>query len=63
MGRRAVTATGRRCTLKAIALTDGLRLADAPVATSAVQSGVTLMTANVRHDKRTPDILLESFRP
>ena len=45
------------------ALTDGLRLADALIAASAVQSGVTLMTANIRHYKCIPDILLEPFRP
>ena len=56
---------GHRATMyvESHALTDGLRLADTPVAASAVQSGVTLMAANLRHDKRTPDVLLESFRP
>ena len=45
------------------ALTDGMRLAAAPTAASAAQSGVTLVTANLRHDKCTSDILPETFRP
>ena len=56
---------GHRATMyvESYAPTDGLRLADALIAASAVQSGVTLMTANIRHYKCIPDISLEPFRP
>ena len=40
-----------------------MRVADALIAASAVQSGAALMTANVRHYKCIPDITLEHFRP
>ena len=45
------------------ALSDGLRVADALIAASAVQSGAALMTANSRHYKCIPDIVLEQYRP
>ena len=45
------------------ALSDGLRVADALIAASAVQSGSALMTANTRHYKCIPDIVLERYRP
>ena len=45
------------------ALSDGLRVADALVAASAVQTGAALMTANTRHYKCIPDIALERYRP
>ena len=45
------------------ALSNGIRMADALIAASAVQSDATLMTANVRHYKCIPDITLEHYRP
>lgn len=56
---------GYRATMyvESYAPTGGLRLADALIAASAVQSGVTLMTANVRYYQCIPDISLEPFRP
>ena len=45
------------------ALSDGLRVGDALIAASAVQSGAALMTANTRHYKCIPDIVLEQYRP
>ena len=49
--------------IESYALSDGMRVADALIAASAVQSGAALMTANVRHYKRIPDITLEHYRP
>ena len=45
------------------ALSDGMRLADALIAASAVESGVAIMTDNTRHYRRTPGISLERYRP
>lgn len=45
------------------ALSDGMKLADAMIAASAVQSGIELMTANTRHYRCIPDISLEHYRP
>ena len=49
--------------IESYALSDGMRVADALIAASAVQSGAALMTANVRHYKCIPDITLEHYRP
>ena len=49
--------------IESYALSDGMRVADALIAASAVQSGAALMTANVRHYKCIPDIALEHYRP
>ena len=49
--------------IESYALSDGIRVADALIAASAVQSGATLMTANVRHYRCIPDITLEHYRP
>ena len=49
--------------VESYALSDGIRVADALIAASAVQSGTALMTANVRHYKGIPGITLEHYRP
>ena len=56
---------GHRATMyvESYAISDGMRVADALIAASAVQSGAALMTANVRHYKCIPDIELEQYRP
>ena len=45
------------------ALGDGLRLADALIAASAVQWGAALMTANTRHYRCIPDLSLVAYSP
>ncbi len=56
---------GHRATtyIESYALSDGMRVADALIAASAVQSGTSLMTANVRHYKCIPGIVLEQYHP
>ena len=56
---------GHRATtyMESYALSDGMRVADALIAASAVQSGTTLMTANIRHYKCVSGIVLEQYRP
>ena len=44
-------------------LSDGVRLADAMIAASAVQAGLVLLTANSRHYRCIPDLALEQYRP
>lgn len=56
---------GHRATMyiESYALSEGMRVADALIAASAVQSGAALMTGNARHYKCIPDIVLEQYRP
>ena len=44
-------------------LSDGVRLADALIAASAVQAGLVLLTANSRHYGCILDLALEQYRP
>ena len=44
-------------------LSDGVRLADALIAASAVQAGLVLLTANSRHYRCIPDLAVEQYRP
>lgn len=56
---------GQRATiyLENHALSDGMRLADALIAASAVESGSVLLTGNERHYKCVPGLTLDRYQP
>ena len=45
------------------ALAHGIQLADALIAATAIQSGLTLYTGNVRHFRAIRNLSLKAFRP
>jgi hypothetical protein len=49
--------------IDALALSQGLRLADALIAATALELQMPLLTANVRHFGAVPGLLLEAFVP
>ena len=49
--------------MESYALSHGMRVADALIAASAVQSGAALLTGDIRHYECIPDVALERYRP
>lgn len=49
--------------IESYAVPRGLRVADALIAATSIEHGLTLMTANVRHYRRLPGISLRPYRP
>ncbi|WP_342669196.1 type II toxin-antitoxin system VapC family toxin [Curvibacter gracilis] len=49
--------------IDSLALSHGLRLADALIAATALEQGLTLLSANVRHFEPVTGLDLEAFHP
>jgi hypothetical protein len=49
--------------IDALALSHGLRLADALIGATALEHGLTLLTANTKHFKAAEGLQLEAFTP
>ncbi len=49
--------------IDSLALSHGLRLADALIGATAIAVGATLLTANVKHFSAAPSLLIEPFVP
>jgi predicted nucleic acid-binding protein len=49
--------------IDAMALSHGMRLADALIAATAIEHGMTLLTANLKHFAAVPDLRIEAFAP
>ncbi len=49
--------------IDALALSHGLRLADALIAATAIEQQATLLTANVKHFSAVPGLDVEAFEP
>lgn len=49
--------------LESYSLSDGLNIQDALIAATARESGDVLVTANARHFRMVPNLLLKTFRP
>lgn len=47
--------------IDALALSEGLQLADALIAATALERGMVLLTANTRHFRAVKDLQLEAF--
>ena len=49
--------------IDAMALSHGLRLGDALIAATAIEHGLTLLTANVKHFSAVHDLRIDAFAP
>lgn len=49
--------------VEALALSHGMRLADALIGATATEHGLTLLSANVKHFGAVPALLIEGFTP
>jgi predicted nucleic acid-binding protein len=49
--------------IEALALSHGLRLADALIGATALEQGLTLLTANTKHFGAVADLPLDAFTP
>jgi predicted nucleic acid-binding protein len=49
--------------IDAMALSHGMRLADALIAATAIEHGLMLLTANLKHFGAAPGLRIEAFAP